>query len=777
MFKSLAPFVVGTLSTVCVADDVRMSTAFLPIPQTTLAVIPIDTDLDSREEVLLFYQSPARYIRFRADDRGRLLQEETVNISPFPLARVRAADVDLDGRTDFVTFSSDATVYEVHLNQGDGSFLPSADSPIPSIFTNEFNLADMDADDLPEIIALAPSHIAIYRNLGAGRFTAPSLSPINITGQRKDIAVARVQPFGAPAIAVLGDTRLYIYHPSDPSGFRYDLFQDLALPTEGVGLQAANIGSLGRDSFLVAAVDAAAMIAVHFNPTSQSYYAVMSPGTTVSQQNTSFAISRNPDRPIRAAFGFMTTGTPRLVTSDTTDAGRFQQLGPMPGIFSSFRRVAFADLLGDGNEHLVCASSLEIISMEPGPDGDFRHAGFYDPAAPNAFQLVPFPTRPLTYLASNVGFLPLSTYTIERTPTGPRVVTTPIPNVVGAGQNSRWVVVDVNGDGLDDLCHVANISQSGRVRWQLQNPDGSFASLQEIVVSLGTITNPVGADLNGDGFGDIAVLHSNGDVRLLYGQGSGQLSSPDQFALSNSASGGSLVAADLDHDGLTDLLCSNRLGSFSAALRIAYGLTPMSYRSPVSVDAPSMNGSPSVGQIDVADVNGDDILDIGIMSPTGPYLILSSGPRSYQDPVQVAARTGGLELRFRDMNGDGRPELVCMYQSLSIIASFDESGNVSNVHSFVHTPDPRTMTLVDVDEDTQPDVFFTTTIGASIVYNRSVPGCIADFVPDGTLDFFDVARFIADYNKQRPAADLDNDGLFNFFDITIFVQAFAAGCP
>lgn len=56
-------------------------------------------------------------------------------------------------------------------------------------------------------------------------------------------------------------------------------------------------------------------------------------------------------------------------------------------------------------------------------------------------------------------------------------------------------------------------------------------------------------------------------------------------------------------------------------------------------------------------------------------------------------------------------------------------------------------------------------------------GCIADFVPDGVLNFFDVQAFLNAFSAHHPSADLAPDGVFNFFDVQAFLNYFSAGCP
>lgn len=54
---------------------------------------------------------------------------------------------------------------------------------------------------------------------------------------------------------------------------------------------------------------------------------------------------------------------------------------------------------------------------------------------------------------------------------------------------------------------------------------------------------------------------------------------------------------------------------------------------------------------------------------------------------------------------------------------------------------------------------------------------IADFEPDGELNFFDVSAFLSAFTAMDAAADLNDDGDWNFFDVSDFLSAFSAGCP
>ncbi|RMH10894.1 MAG: hypothetical protein D6695_10560 [Planctomycetota bacterium] len=55
--------------------------------------------------------------------------------------------------------------------------------------------------------------------------------------------------------------------------------------------------------------------------------------------------------------------------------------------------------------------------------------------------------------------------------------------------------------------------------------------------------------------------------------------------------------------------------------------------------------------------------------------------------------------------------------------------------------------------------------------------CIADLAaPFGSLDFFDVLAFLANFSSEDPIADVNGDDTFDFFDVLAFLQVFSNGC-
>lgn len=60
---------------------------------------------------------------------------------------------------------------------------------------------------------------------------------------------------------------------------------------------------------------------------------------------------------------------------------------------------------------------------------------------------------------------------------------------------------------------------------------------------------------------------------------------------------------------------------------------------------------------------------------------------------------------------------------------------------------------------------------------RLVITCGADLAaPFGTLDFFDVSAFLANFTSHDPSVDFDGNGSFDFFDVSAFLSLYSAEC-
>ena len=310
----------------------------------------------------------------------------------------------------------------------------------------------------------------------------------------------------------------------------------------------------------------------------------------------------------------------------------------------------------------------------------------------------------------------------------------------------KLTLADVNGDGRPDLLVADTVSYSpfsfvsnfrGGVSVLLNRGDGTFAS-PVLYDSGGYISSAdlLAADVNGDGFPDIAVLsvcsvlgvvtgpsalctdgngnRISGSVGVLLGNGDGTFRLASSYS-SGGITPGSLAAVDLNRDGRLDLLvttgaCFQCRGTTTSVL---IGNGDGSYQPPVNYN----NGAFAIEPAAVAagDVDGDGLADavvVGLCGAGGDCAVtLSVLPGSGDGTLQGAAvynwSGGGVvspnTVILADLNNDGKPDVVV--------------GGITALGVFLNQT-PRARTTTTLLSQTNPaalgqTVTFTATVSSS----------------------------------------------------------------
>jgi Bacterial Ig-like domain (group 3)/FG-GAP-like repeat len=199
----------------------------------------------------------------------------------------------------------------------------------------------------------------------------------------------------------------------------------------------------------------------------------------------------------------------------------------------------------------------------------------------------------------------------------PATVTTALC-VAGAAQPS---FADVNNDKKLDLVYSCN----GFLTIQLGNGDGTFQAPAYFGKYIGTL---VFADLNGDGYLDIAALipiaNAAPQVAIFLNQGAtapGVFATPTLYAAPSGATG--LLAGDFNGDGKQDLITTiltGATGTFTA-YTIFYG------NGDGTLKAPTTQSVAPFYSFTAGDFNGDGITDLAFL--------LVSTPNTLFTPVQI----------------------------------------------------------------------------------------------------------------------------------------------
>lgn len=271
---------------------------------------------------------------------------------------------------------------------------------------------------------------------------------------------------------------------------------------------------------------------------------------------------------------------------------------------------------------------------------------------------------------------------------------------------------DVTGDGKPDIAVVSKDSNMVTV-FRNTRVGNSISFNQK--VSFQTGLSPKGislADIDRDGRLEIVVTNEGENTVSVFKNTVtplGGVSYNNKIDFPSGASPRSIVAEDIDNDGLADIVTANYGGNNFSVLRNTSSGGSISFDSKVDF---TTGAGPQ--DIKVADIDADGINDVIVTNNgSGTLSVLkntsSSGSVSFATSVDATTGIGPINVAVGDIDGDGSPDLAVTNTGSNSISVFKNNSTIGTVSlepkvDFTALSAPIGVAVGDFDGDGKSDL-------------------------------------------------------------------------
>jgi hypothetical protein len=268
--------------------------------------------------------------------------------------------------------------------------------------------------------------------------------------------------------------------------------------------------------------------------------------------------------------------------------------------------------------------------------------------------------------------------------------------VVSTRSVEHLALADVNGDGNLDII----LAGPSAVAIELGDGHGGFT--ERYFNSFSTVIRfqaIVAGHFTGSASNiDLLATDQDGSVVTFKGHGDGTFDAPLKQAFTVGAVGQPLVVDDLDRDGYDDVI----LAEFPTLSSV----TILHNNGDGSFEKKSATSSGVVFDVAVADVNGDGIDDLVVVTGNSDAVMRGLGSVQYGAPVIISnLRFPPRHVRLADVNGDGNIDVITDDQITSTVVVAYGKGDATFPYVVVSDAAPVPITaLISAKAGSKPMV-------------------------------------------------------------------------
>ena len=350
-----------------------------------------------------------------------------------------------------------------------------------------------------------------------------------------------------------------------------------------------------------------------------------------------------------------------------------------------------------------------------------------------------------------------------------RVEKTVQPIIWSTDINANVEIADLDNDNDNDILYSSGSTwngNNGEIALFRNQGNGAFGSPQMIELApftSGAIDMDV-ADLNGDGWKDIAGANFSGRTgdgfQLVLNDGTGNFLPAVVKPCGQSTY--ALTTADVDKDNRIDVVT---VDWYSLQVTVHKNLGKAIFPVPVLYN--TNNGVP--GSLDAADIDGDGDLDVvssaSSIAAVGVKVTVqkNNGNGTFTPGVAYSIRGGGVQAKFRDLNGDGKPDLL--FATAISSPPYDFHTAINNGDGTFGSRQTWSMNACgwsdidafDLDNDGDKDVVITEWLGCQDVINSAQRIFISKNNGNGSFSA-PLIKIVNPFPSCLAGADFNKDG-------------------